>query len=98
MLTTFTTEHGLLVIRSEDLRRLCDIHTPDTPDDRRCLVHWLEHDRMQSDVILGTAEENRDRIVAEETRAIAVYEDMRRRADTGSPALPVVRGGKVVRR
>ena len=84
MLITFTTEHGHLVIRSEDLRRLEDI-----PDG--CALGYLQHDRLFSEIVQGTAAENRDRIVAEETAAIAAYEDMQRRARQG-PAQAVSRG------
>lgn len=86
MLITFTTEHGQLVIRSEDLRRI---------EDRAregCRIAWVEGDELMISGILGTAQENHDRIVMEEARAIAAYEDMQQRSRQGLPALPVSRG------
>lgn len=87
MLTTSTTERGALVIRSEDLRRL-----EDTPEG--CMLCFVEEGQRTYTTILGTAAENRDRIIAEEGRALAVYEEMQARTRQGYGALPVVRGGK----
>lgn len=87
MLITFTTEHGTLVIRSEDLRRL-----EDGPEG--CTLGWVEESMRQYAPVLGTAMENHDRIVRDEARAIAAYEDLQQRARQGLPALPVVRGRK----
>jgi len=96
MLTTFTTEHGALVIRSEDLRRLEDtVHLDGSS--AGCTLGWIEGEAMKYAAILGTAQENRDRLVAEELHAIAEYEAMQRRQQEGRPMLPVVRGGKVAR-
>lgn len=87
MLTTFTTEHGLLVIRAEDLRRIQDMGK-----EGKCTITWIEGDEPHGRDILGTAQENLDRILEAETKALATYEAMQRRQSQG---LPVVRGGKV---
>lgn len=90
MLSTFTTKDGLLVIRSEDLRRI---------EDRAhgCAITYLVGDEPISGVVLGTAQENLDRITADEARQLAAYTEMQARTQQGLPALPVVRGGRVAR-
>ncbi len=90
MLSTFTTKDGLLVIRSEDLRRI---------EDRGggCLITFLIGNEQMDRPILGTAQENLDRISAEERAALATYTEMQARAQQGLPALPVVRGEKAGR-
>jgi hypothetical protein len=76
MLITFTTEHGHLVIRGEDLRRI-----EDGPDGQ-CVAGWVESSGglVCYAPILGTAAENQARIVAQETAVIAAYEEAQRRA------------------
>lgn len=73
MLITFTTEHGNLVIRAEDLRRLEDSAAG-------CFVCWVEHNDLFQRAVDGTAAENQARIVAQETAVIAAYEEAQRRA------------------
>ena len=87
MLITFTTEHGHLVIRAEDLRRLED-------GPAGCLVAWQEHNSVQSAPVVGTAAENQARIVAQETAVIAAYEEAQRR-ERDRERFPVTRGDKV---
>jgi hypothetical protein len=100
MLITFTTKHGALVIRSEDLRSIEDVGGEMLGDGGGCVIGWVNdvtgagHERL----VDGTATENRDRILADETRMIAAYEELQQRARNGMPALPVVRGGKVTKR
>ena len=88
MLATFTTKEGLLVIRAEDLRRIQD-------QPIGCMITWIEADEACSQIVLGTAQENLDHIIAAEVQQLAAYEAMQRRAQQGLPGLPVVRGGKV---
>jgi len=90
MLATFTTKEGLLVIRSEDLRRIQDRPIG-------CTITWIEADEACSCTVLGTAQENLDRITTDEARQLAAYAEMQARTQQGLPALPVVRGGKVAR-
>lgn len=73
MLITFTTEHGNLVIRAEDLRRL-----EDGPE-QRCVVGWVEHETVHHSPIGGTAAENLARIVEQEAKVIAAYEEAQRK-------------------
>lgn len=96
MLTTFTTEHGLLVIRSEDIRRIEDIKQHDCRDGTdtpACIVEWSPIDGdLQVRHILGTAAENRDRIIGDEMKLVAAYEEMQQRKDRGLPPLAIQRG------
>lgn len=98
MLTTFTTKDGLLVIRAEDLRRIEDV--PAAPWNgaapaHACEVEWAPTGQeLICRFVLGTAQENLDRIVAEEMKILATHQDMQKRAHQGLPALPVVRGGR----
>ena len=81
MLITFTTEHGNLVIRADDLRRIEDRPGFDTsnPDKSFSMVGWVEHDKVHHDIILGTAAENLARIVEQEAKVIAAYEAEQRK-------------------
>lgn len=105
MLITFTTEHGLLVIRADDLRRIEDVQRTEWKVGEKdpiyttvCIVEWTPNgtELCHAD-ITGTAQENLDRVLVAESKAIAAYEDMQRRAQQGLPALPIVRGGKAAR-
>ena len=88
MLATFTTKEGLLVIRSEDLRRIEDMSNG-------CAITYLIGDESIARPVLGTAQENLNRITADEARQLAAYAEMQARSQQGLPALPIVRGGKV---
>ncbi len=82
MLITFATDHGILVIRSEDLRRIED-------SVGGCVLGWIEGDELITYTpIQGTAQENLDRIVEAETRLIAAYEEMQQRKDRGQSPAP----------
>lgn len=97
MLITFTTEHGDLVIRAEDLRRLQDVRNEAEPSQPpKCWIDWVQHDRIFTEVITGTAAENRDRIVQQEAQVITAYEEAQRRAAAATPRdLGLTRGGKI---
>jgi hypothetical protein len=85
MLITFTTEHGALIIRSEDLRRLEDAAGGG------CVVGWIEHDTVYHSPVGGTASENAARIVAEEAKLIAAYEAAQQQ-ERDRVRFPVTRG------
>ena len=89
MLITFTTEHGNLIIRGEDLRRL-----EDGPEGQ-CVVGWTEGETrlMNYAPIQGTASENAARIVAQEAQVIAVYEEAQRQAERQTKARTAVKRG-----
>ena len=72
MLITFTTEHGNLVIRGEDLRRL-----EDGPE-QQCIIGWVEHETVHHSPVNGTAAENLARIVQQEAQVVAAYEEAQR--------------------
>lgn len=71
MLITFTTEHGNLIIRGEDLRRLEDVLDG-------CMICFVEEGQRTYTTVHGTASENAARIVAQEAQVIAVYEEAQR--------------------
>lgn len=90
MLITFTTEHGNLIIRSEDLRRLEDEAGP------RCRVEWAPTGAgLHFQYVTGTALDNYARIMQEEAKLIAAYEAAQRMAQTPPQDLRYTRGGKV---
>lgn len=97
MFSTFTTEHGVLIIRTADVRRIEDVrrwqadHEPTTV----CQVEWepkagVLHDR----IVTGTAQENMDRLVAEEMKLIVAAEERQQRQARGLPMIPISRGKK----
>lgn len=63
MLCTFTTEYGLLVVRSDDIRSISD-------GPENTLLRWDVCGGVYEAIILGTAAENRDRIQQEELELI----------------------------
>lgn len=93
MLCTFTTKDGTLIIRSDDIREICD-----DPKDGTYL-RWEAGGALHLATISGTASENRDRIQQEELDLIARIEDHRQqlqqRMQAGYPAVPVQRGKQV---
>ncbi len=99
MLCTFTTEYGDLIIRSEDIRRIADIDDPDQQKQAFSLLIWAEGDECESDHVLGTAAENRNRIQQEELDLIARVEahryETQRRLSEGYPVPSVTRGKQV---
>jgi hypothetical protein len=95
MLSTFTTEYGTLIIRTQDIREIADV------EDGCLLSYWLET-RMATARIQGTARENLDRLKAEELDAIAQAEarqlaaqQAQQRVQQGYPPIPILRGGKL---
>lgn len=89
MLCTFTTEHGSLVIRSDDIRAISD-------GPSNTIVRWESCGSEHVAEIIGTAAENRDRIQQEELDLIGQVEshryEMQRRLQAGYPVPPVQRG------
>lgn len=95
MLSTFTTEHGTLIIRTQDIRRIEDT------EGEGCRLAWNEEDGSHFAKIEGTAQENLDRLKAEELDAIAQAEarqlaaqQAQQRVQQGFPPIPILRGGK----
>ncbi len=85
MLCTFTTKDGDLVIRSDDIRVIKDTPTG------AILVAVIGTESCTND-ILGTAAENRDRILQEELDQIGVVETHRYRTQMLLQAQPTPRG------
>ena len=79
-----------LIIRAIDLRRL-----EDSP--HGTIVGWDEGASMVERFIQGTAQENLDRLKAEETEALIAAEKLRARQAQGLPAEPVQRGRQTMR-
>lgn len=90
MLCTFTTEHGTLIIRSEDIRAISD------GSDESTLLRWEMCGAERSARITGTALENHERLSREELDVVARVEGHRyetqRRLSEGYPVPPIVRG------
>lgn len=83
MFSTFTTDNGTLIVRAVDIRSLSDIPAG-------CELTW----DGGSAIILGTAQENLDRLRQEETEALIAAEKIRQRQASGLPSMPVLRGRK----
>lgn len=102
MLSTFITEHGTLIVRTQDLRRIEDEPTYKdfamndlTIIGTQCVVEWERvGNTLNHRVVIGTAAENLARLRAEEFAAIAESAQYQQRIDKGLPMLPIVRGGK----
>ena len=97
MLCTFTIkpregtpEGRMLVIRSDDIRRIID------DEFNKTWVVYVVGSEVFSDQITGTARENMQRIQQEELDLIARIEEHRqqlqKRVSDGYPAIPVQRG------
>lgn len=87
MFSTFTTRGGrALIIRAIDLRML-----EDAADG--CTILWEPTPGQLMDrAIQGTAQENMDRLRAEETEMLIAAERLRARQASGHPPMPVQRG------
>jgi hypothetical protein len=89
MLCTFTTKDGVLIVRSDDIRSICD-------GEQGSLLVWAAGDGLASRTILGTAAENRDRIQQEELNAIGRIEahryETQKQLQAGYPVPPIKRG------
>jgi len=89
MFSTFTTDHGDLIVRAVDIRALVD-----TPKGCRLLSETTPGQLMEH-LIHGTAAENMARLRQEETDALIAAEQIRQR-NQGAPA-PVQRGRQSLR-
>lgn len=91
MLCTFTTETGILIVRSDDIRIL-----EDKVSDGGAVLVFMVGDGIHSRAIHGTARENADRIQQEELDLIARVEGHRyetqKQLQAGYPVPPVKRG------
>jgi hypothetical protein len=87
MLCTFTTEHGTLIIRSDDIRAIEDSISPPG-----CILTWQIGTVIDSRLILGTASENRERILQEELDQVGTVELHRYRTQQLIQAQPAPRG------
>lgn len=97
MFCTFTTEHGTLVVRTQDIRRIEDRPAPyqEKPLAIECIVVWVEteHDlEVESRIITGTAAENLARLIAEDRERSAAYAATQQRLANGMPVPPILRG------
>ena len=94
MFSTFTTDNGKLIIRTEQVQGLADIATrvygTDAPP--RCVVSWLVGNEVHSVDVLGTAQENFDRLKREELEMVAEAQKYQQRQEAGLPVLPIPRG------
>lgn len=92
MLCTFATTDGTLIVRAEDIRAIAD--EPPRPQDEgpQCRLTWLIGTETHHARILGTAQENLDRITAEERVRIEEATRMQERLQRGLPGTPVARG------
>ena len=86
MFSTFATEHGTLIIRAVDIRRIEDTV------EQRCLLVWEECGEQHLATIQGTARENLDRLIAEDLAVQDRVQRAQQRQSNGLPALSVPRG------
>lgn len=99
MLSTFTTEHGTLIVPTANIRSIADVERFRGPGKEitiECQVEWVvtESD-LRAQYVVGTARENLERLQREELEAVEAYRRAEQRQSQGLPMLPVVRGGKV---
>jgi hypothetical protein len=85
MFSRFLTDQGTRFIRTEYVISIADV-------DGRCHVIWLVGDDVATQLVHGTAQENFDRLKAEELELIAAAAERQGRADRGLPLLPIPRG------
>jgi hypothetical protein len=90
MLCTFTTEHGALIIRSDDIRTIEDCGSEPT------ILVYLVGTEAITVPITGTAMENRDRILQEELDQIGTVELHRYRTQQLLQAQPTPRGRQAI--
>lgn len=87
MFCTFITKEGrTLIIRTEDIRQLLD------REDGGCTVTWLVGNDPHFTTVEGAAQENLDRLRAEELQAIEAAQRLQQRQTQGLPMLPIPRG------
>jgi hypothetical protein len=86
MFSTFTKlDDRALIIRAIDVRRFEDTVNG-------TLLVFEECGGAQEVLIQGTAQENMDRLKAEETELLIASEKLRQRQQNGYPPIPVTRG------
>lgn len=79
---------GSLFVRAVDIRALRDL------DDHSVLVFETTPGHVSDMDVVGTAEENLNRLKQEEAEALLAAEKLRQRQANGLPATPVLRGRK----
>lgn len=102
MLLKFTKHNGgSLYIRAEDLRSITDMpaweHPQGLKEEARTFVSWVEGDTRLEQAITGTADENFERLRADELRMVEEHEQRRVQAMRNAPMplpLPAVPRGK----
>jgi hypothetical protein len=91
MFSIFTILEGSLIIRAIDIRSLADT-------DHGCRLMWEPiPGKEYAASILGTAEENLNRLKQEETDALIAAEKIRQRQSSGYPPEPIQRGKQALR-
>lgn len=90
MFSRFVTTSGTLFIRTEDLRFIRDA------DDGMATVEWDSFGSQRAAKVQGTADENLQRLRADEYAAMAENQEqqqrMQQRAQQGLPVNPIGRG------
>lgn len=91
MFSRFFTQAGAtLFVKTEHIISIRD-------GDDGCAVVWQVGDSVTSQWVAGTAQENFDRLKAEELDLISAVHERQARVDRGLPLLPVPRGKAVAR-
>jgi hypothetical protein len=85
MLCTFTTEHGALIVRSDDIREIADY------GDGARLAYMVGDEAFRA-TIIGTATENAARIAQDEFDLMARVETHRYKTQQLLQAQPTPRG------
>lgn len=88
MFSQFTTRSGrTLIIRAIDIRSF-----EDSASDTSTIIWEPTPGQLMDRAILGTAQENLNRLKQEETEALIASEKIRQRQTQGYPAEPIGRG------
>lgn len=87
MFSKFITAQGVRFVKTEHIISIADIG-----DEGQCTITWLVGDEMQMQRVAGTAQENFDRLKAEELELISAAAERQARVDRNLPLLPVQRG------
>lgn len=90
MFSRFLTNQGTLFVQTQ-----CIVDIYDSADGT-CYVHYLTGDDVLTRQVDGSAQENFDRLKAEELEMIGAAAERQQRVDRGLPLLPIPRG-KVAR-
>lgn len=92
MFSVFTIHHSQvdkireLIVRSEDIREI-----EDTPEGYARVLYVIEGE-VHSQMVVGTARANLERLRTEELQALEQVQRVQQRQASGLPALPVPRG------